>query len=465
VTAHPRPGSAGNETAKNETTAERGDTPYGPLGSVDVPGAREAVVGTDRVAYVAAKDGFAAVDVADPASPAVLSERRDIETDSNNSLEGIWEVQVQRDRLVVAGPAHGSDGPSGFALFDVSDPTRPEQVAFHETDYHIHNAAIDGDMVALTGSGLPDGPLVLVDVSDDPVEVGRWSPVEYDKRWADVPPGLRSLHDVTLQDGLAYLLYWEAGTWLLDISDPAEPAVQSQIGGQPPETLRGLSNREAGLQVQIPPGNHHYATVSDDGSLLAIGIEAWATRDQTGAVGEAGEVVGGPGGIDLWDVRDVTAPEHRAHIAPPPSDDQTTSGQFTTAHNCDLDGDRLYASWYYGGVSVHDVSDPADPAELARWRDSAETAFWAAQATDDAFVASSASLTDFDSALDETREALYTFPDRPGTQAGGTSTDDSGDETAGEAAGASGHGFGLASALAALGGGYLLARGQGEADQ
>jgi hypothetical protein len=160
-------------------------------------------------------------------------------------------------------------------------------------------------------------------------------------------------------------------------------------------------------------------------------------------------------------VGDETAPERRAHIAPPPSDDQTTSGQFTTAHNCDLDGDRLYVSWYYGGVSVHDVSDPADPAELARWRNSAETAFWTAQATDDAFIASSASLTDFDAALAETREALYTFPDRAGTQPSGAPSDGSAEETAGETANASGHGFGLASALAALGGGYLLARRQG----
>lgn len=464
VTAHPEP-DAGNDT-NNTTSGEYDETPYRPLGTVEVPGAREAVVDSG-VAYVATKTGFTAVDVADPGSPAVLSERREIETTSGQSLGGIWEVQVQRNRLVAAGPAHRADGPSGFALFDVSDPSRPVQEAFYETDFHIHNAAIDGDTVGLTGSGLPDTPLVLVDVSTDtdPTEVGRWSPVEHDQRWEAVSPGLRPLHDVTLRDGVAYLLYWDAGTWALDVSDPGEPVVRSRIGGRSPETLRGLSTGESGLQRRIPPGNHHYGAVSDDGSLLAVGAEAWATTDTTGAVGETGEVVGGPGGIDLWDVRDLTAPDHRARIAPPPSDDQTTSGEFTTAHNCDIDGDRLYASWYYGGVSVHDVSDPADPVELARWRDSTEAAFWTAQATDDAFVASSASLTDFDPRLDETREALYTFPDRPGTQVGETPADGAGTETTDETASASGHGFGLAGALAALGGGYLLARRQSEQTQ
>lgn len=106
---------------------------------------------------------------------------------------------------------------------------------------------------------------------------------------------------------------------------------------------------------------------------------------------------------DLWDVTDPTSPEHRSYIAAPPSAKETTEGWFTTAHNLDIHDERLYTSWYYGGIAVHDI---ADPAPLARWWDPLETSFWTAQAAVPgySFLASSASLTDFDGDLHETRE-------------------------------------------------------------
>jgi hypothetical protein len=456
--AHPEHGGDADPNESDSDVPAASDSPYGPLGSVDVPGAREAVVGErGEVAYVATMDGFAAVDVSDPADPAVLAACREIDTDERQSLEGIWDLRVQGDRLAVVGPADRSRGPRGVALFDVSEPADPAQVAFHPTEFAIHNADFAGDTVALTGTGLPESPLVLVDVADDdPVEVARWSPVDHDEAWAGVDRSLRPLHDIHLHDGLASLVYWDAGTWLVEVSDPTAPVVRSRIGTRSPADLRALSADQRRIEPQIPPGNHHYSQIGDGGDLLAVGAEAWATETRDG------NRVGGPGGIDLYDISDPTAPTHRGHIAPPASPDQTIDGRFTTAHNFDIDGGRLYASWYFGGISIHDVTDPAEPEELARWRDR-ETAFWTAQLADGAVVASSARLTDFDPDLPATRAALYTFPDRPGTQqnppalSGGQNTPNESSDSSGQADG-DGPGFGLVGALAALGGGYLLAR-------
>ena len=390
---------------------------YGPLGSVTVEGAREAVVDGD-VAYVAAGDGFAVVDIADPTEPELLAEQRAVETDTDQRLVGIWDVWPWEDSLAVVGPAmYSPESPSGIALFDVSDPSDPKQVSFYPTQDAIHNTHFEDGVVYLTSRDRGRS-VVMVDFSDDdPEEVGRWSPLEVDERWAEVEPSLRTLHDVYVQDGTAYLPYWDAGTWMVDVSDPEDPGALGRVGDYTLEELLAVSREESFLVARTPRGADHYATVNNDGSLLLVGGETWAIDDRTGVVGEAGRRVGGASGVDLYDVSDPTSPERLSTIEPPASFDQTTSGWFTTSHNADFRGDRLYTSWYFGGVAVHDVSDPAAPSELARWQEPRETSFWTTQAADGFYVGSSVDLSATFSVPNSSRAALYTFPDEPGSQA------------------------------------------------
>jgi len=422
---------------------------FGPLGSVEISGATDCTV-QDEFAYVAADDGFAIVDISAPESPTVVAEKRGIETGTGRPLLDILDCWVWADRLVVGGPGNPNrDSAHGFALYDVADPTAPERLSFYETDHYIHNLFIDDGIVHLTGSGAPGNPLVMVDVTgSEPEEVGRWSLEEYDEGYEELHPASRSLHDVTVQDGIAYIPCWDAGTWIVDVSDPATPTALASITEYGLTDLQEFSNSEAIRQSFLPPGNAHYTMINEDGSLLAVGQEAW---ELDGA--------GGPGGIDLYDVSTKTEPRHLSRIDPPPGEDQTRSGQFTSAHNFDFARDRLYSSWYYGGVRVHDISDPANPVEIGRWRDSAETSFWTAEAAGEGFVATSA---DVSKILREdppaVREALYIFSDpseaavdQSGTQDGnGSETPDSSD--------GSGPGFGLPAALGGLVGGYYLTR-------
>ena len=404
-------GAAGNSTGQDSSEG------YGPLGSVTVEGAREAVVDGD-VAYVAAGDGFAVVDIGDPAEPELLAERRAIETDTDQRLTGIWDVWPWEDRLAVAGPAaYSPELPSGVALFDVNNPADPKQVTFYPTRDAIHNTHFEDGVVYLTGRDRGRS-VVMVDFSDDdPEEVGRWSPLEVDDRWAEVEPSLRTLHDVYVQSGTAYLPYWDAGTWIVDVSDPGEASALGHVGDYALEELLAIDREESFLVARTPRGADHYATVNNDGSLLLVGGETWSIDDEGGVVGEAGRRVGGASGVDLYDVSDPTSPERLSTIEPPASYDQTTGGWFTTSHNADFRGDRLYTSWYFGGVAVHDVSDPAAPEELARWQRPRETSFWTAQAADGFYVGSSTNLRATFGGPNETREALYTFPDEAGSQA------------------------------------------------
>jgi MYXO-CTERM domain-containing protein len=381
-----------------------GAEPYARLGRVHVDGAAEAVVGDGgTTAYVAADDGFATVDVSDPTSPTVLAERRELLADRENGpMGGIKDVKVDGDRLLVVGPANSDDSVfNGAALFDVSDPADPQLLRSHRTPNSVHNGFLDGEVAYLT-AGKGGQKLAVVDVSADGAgQLTTWDPTDHDDAWTNVSVGQRTVHDVFVQGDRAYLATWNAGTFVLDVSDPADPTYLARVSDYTRDEVADLGR----LDRFVPPGNHHYARVSEDGSLLAVGREAW---DLSG-------YDGGPGGITLYDLSTPSEPTELATVDPVRARDETIrSGIWTTSHNFDLVGDRLYSSWYQAGVKIHDVSDPSNPELLAWWRNPEETVFWTAQrAAGDALVASSHAIGNGP----DWYEGLYTFPDRAGEQA------------------------------------------------
>ncbi|RXK46321.1 LVIVD repeat-containing protein [Halorientalis pallida] len=437
-------------------------SPFEPLGTLELPGLAEAVVGADgTTAYAAVSDGFATVDLADPTAPTLLAERRDVLADREDGpLRNVWDVKLDGDTLAVVGPANPRrDAVQAAVFYDVRDPAAPERLGVHETRYPIHNCDLTDGVAYLTANTLGSVGLATVSAGADPQRLGGWALTDHDQRWADVRYSLANLHDVFVQDGLAYLAHWDAGTWIVDVSDPENPAFVSRVRGRPVEDLREYGRRAAQREGLRRPGNDHYVAVNDSGDLLGIGVEAWGSA--------------GPGGIVLYDVSDTVNPARLARIDPPPVPDGENAsyrtGVWTTAHNFAFDGDRLYTSWYQGGVKVFDVSDPADPTEVAAWRDTDDACFWTACPAGDFLVAPS---VDQPPGVDVT-ERLYTFPD-PGsglTPEDGSGTERTEQPTAGATdtpsgtgtattTGASGPGFGVLAGLAGLGlGAWRYGRG------
>ncbi|MFC7204679.1 hypothetical protein ACFQJC_14260 [Haloferax namakaokahaiae] len=388
--------------------------PFEPLGSVAIDGAKEAVVSADgQTAYVAATTGYAVVDVSTPDRPEVLADRRDLLSDREDGpLRGIYDVKLDGETLVVVGPANPLPGaPSGVLVVDVSDPASPTELDFYETDFPIHNCFAADGRVYLTANDGEGNPLVVLDIASGD-ELGRWSLVSEDDRWADVRTSLWAIHDVWVRDGVAYIAHWDAGTWIVDVSDPANPAVITAIEPGDPTALADRSRTGLIRAGRTPPGNHHYVATNDDATLLGIGVESWAYEIEN--EDDTTELVGGPSGVSLWDISTPSDPTKLSTIDPPQSPEPTYGGVWTTAHNFDFHDGRLYTSWYRGGVKRHDITDPSDPVELAWWRDPETASFWTAQyafpfADEGVFVASSWGVGDEDG-------ALYTFPDHTGEQ-------------------------------------------------
>lgn len=381
---------------------------YEPIGYVDVPNATEAVVGPDaEVAYVATQIGFAIVDIADPASPSIVETRTDLLADQEGGpLSEILDVAVHGEKLLVVGPGNDHEEPSleGVLLYDVSDPRAPERIEFYETEFPIHNSFLSESHAYLVNSS----QLVILELDDGASEVGRWQPSDDVPAWAEVHPLLRFAHDVFVRDGLAFVVEWDAGTFIVDVSDPSDPRAVTRVGGRSLETLRSIPDDEVVNHSLSMPGNHHTSMVNEDGSLLVVNKEAWETS-------LTAELDLDPlGEVELWDVSDVEAPSKLATIEAPNSRDPRKAEINTTPHNFDIRGERLYSSWYDGGVKIHDISDPTAPELLAWWRAPERWSFWTAQyATEEFFVSSSHSRGRYNAG----KGAVVLFPNEPGQQA------------------------------------------------
>lgn len=380
---------------------------YEPLGSAPVSDATEAVVGPEaETAYVAIQDGFAIVDISTPESPTVVERRTGLLAEHEGGpIQEILDVKVADNRLLVAGPANHQDDPSleGFLLYDVSNPHAPERIAFYETGFPIHNAFLTDEYAYLVDSSR----VIVIELAGTPQEVGTWQPRDADPDWADVHPLIRFAHDLYVQDDRAYVVEWDAGTFVLDVSDPENPVAISRIGGRTPEALTSISEDDVLNHSLGMPGNHHTVMVNEDASLLVLNKEAWKTE-----LTER-EGVAPLGKVELWDISDERAPEKYATIDAPPSRAPTKAEINTTPHNFDIVDDRLYTSWYDGGVKIHDISDPETPELLAWWRAPEQWTFWTAQyATDEFFIASSHTRGQYNRG----KGAVVTFPNRPGEQ-------------------------------------------------
>lgn len=338
------------------------------------PGTQEVDIQGDW-AYTATPTRIATVDLSDPTAPLLGGTALGHGTENK-------DVKVDGD---IAGLANDGD-PPGVTFFDVSDPANPVETAFYEAASGVHNLFIDGDHAYLCiNDDFAHSRMVVVDVSDpaNPVSLegeergsgGAWMLRDAHEDMADA--GINPIHDIWVQNGLAYMCFWDAGVVVADVTDPANPTAVAHFGaasdaGVKPSNTVELYKRYLGGHET----NAHYVQPTPDGNYTFVGAETFP--------GPFEDVVvpGDHGGIRVFDTSHVStdsAPtnpyeEHVAYIpAPEPLDDA-----LQTSHNFDVAESKLFTSWYQGGVRAFDISEPTVPQELAAFAPEG-TAYWGAR--------------------------------------------------------------------------------------
>ncbi len=272
----------------------------------------EGVDGRDY-AYVGTfmYDWMKAWDVTDPSAPVLTDS---VQLDARR----INDVKIHAgNRIGILTREGASDRRNGIVVLDLSDPAHPQILSEYKRTVPggVHNVWIEGDLVYAVHNGTSD--IHIIDISDpaNPDEVGRWGLPESDRK---------SLHDVIVQDGYAYLSYWDDGAVMLDVGagthggTPTEPAFVSRYS--------------------YPIGNTHTAWRS--GRYLFVGDEIFPD------VWDADQPIEARGYVHVLDMQDPENPVEVARYEVPEAG----------AHNIWVEGDRLYVGYYQAGLRVVDIS-------------------------------------------------------------------------------------------------------------
>jgi len=343
------------------------------IGHVRPPGDYSAdVEAFKRVAYLSSHrgrescgaEGVRAYSLANPRAPRLLS--------AFGHIPGTWTEKtivrsIRTDAYTGDLAAVSVQGCQladwrGFALFDVSRPARPVELARVHLDprgsHEIWLTQARGRALVFTASlrsealDSPDGTAPgrpdfrIWDVSDprNPVQVGSWG------AWKELRlqpfPDIRRPLDGNLTHSVvtnaagtrAYLSYWDLGTVILDVSDPARPLYLGRTG---------------------PNDNAHSAWLGRNGLLIE-------THERSG------------GTPTLYDASTPAAPRRLAELRLTSrllSAGHRNGGMSVvnglsladSVHDPKVVGTTAYFSWYSQGVVAADVANPAKARLLARY--------------------------------------------------------------------------------------------------
>ena len=296
------------------------------------PGGKYAYLGTGS-----GGDRMYAIDISDPSNPVV--------TDSIvANTRRVNDVMSTPDgRFLVFTREGAADRRNGIVIASLEDPAHPKPIAeFTEgVTAGVHSAFIysdprHGTHVYLTNDGTNAMHVINIDDPYHPKEVAQYR--------SPSPNSGGSLHDIDVQDGLAYLSYWNDNLVILDVGNgmrggsPSKPVLVSQYRYDLNEMYRDV---ESSAGPGFIRGTH---TAWRHKNYVFIADEVFPARPVTGAKdAAAGRAYGN---LQVIDVSDIDNPKAVAHYKP----------DFGGVHNIWVAGDTLYMGAYNGGFRVFDVS-------------------------------------------------------------------------------------------------------------
>ena len=279
-------------------------------------------------------DRVYAIDLSNPAAPvitdSVLVDARAI-NDIMTTEDGKYGVLTREN---------ASTRKNGIVILSFEDPAHPRPIAdFTETvTGGVHSTFVYRGYVYLTDDAT--GSLRVVDIRDPykPRQVARWQ--------TRPDEAGNVLHDVDVQDGLAYLSYWNQGLIILDVGNgikggsPENPQLVSQYKYDLNSLYREVESVGGPGFIR---GTH---TAWRAGKYVFVGDEVFSARPQRT---DGGGVVGlgrAYGRLHVIDVSDISQPKEVAYYEPKEGG----------SHNVWVAGDTLYLGDYQGGLRVLDIS-------------------------------------------------------------------------------------------------------------
>jgi hypothetical protein len=279
-------------------------------------------------------DRVYAIDLSNRAAP-VITDSVVVDARAVNDL-----MTTEDGKFGVMTREGASNRKNGIVVLSFEDPAHPKPIAeFTETvTGGVHSTFVYRGHVYLTDDAT--GSMRVIDLRDPyhPTQVARWQTPRSEAG--------RMLHDIAVQDGLAYLSYWNDGLVVLDVGNGVK-------GGSPekPELVMqykyDLNTLYRDVEAVGGPGfirGTHTAWRA--GRYVFVGDEVFSAKPRPT---DGGGVVGlgrAFGRLHVVDVSDFSAPREVAWYEPKDGG----------SHNVWVAGDTLYMGDYQGGLRVLDIS-------------------------------------------------------------------------------------------------------------
>jgi hypothetical protein len=293
-----------------------------------------------EVAYLGSGSGgdrLYVIDIRDPEKPVVVDSMM-------ADTRRVNDVMTTPDgRVLVHTRENASSRQNGIVIATLEDPMHPKKVAefTNGVTAGVHSAFIYqqpqyGTHVYLTNNGT--NTMHVVDISDpaNPREVGRWR--------SPSPDAGGSLHDIDIQDGLAYLSYWNDNLIVLDVGNgvkggsPSNPQFVMQYKYDLNEMYRNVAIDGGPGFIR---GTH---TAWRNGDYVFIADEVFQSEPQVGT--KDASATRAYGNLQVIDVSDWEHPRPVAWYSP----------EDGGVHNIWIENDILYMGAYTSGFRVFDIS-------------------------------------------------------------------------------------------------------------
>ncbi len=276
------------------------------------------VVNEHEIAVIGSTMGTHFIDVTDPANPVEIA-------DAFVQGAAFGPQLVHRDfhdyrgfLYVVADEGNNST----LQIVDIRNLPESTTVVSDNNDLLSlsHNVFVDSTQARLYACGVnrttDRDAMSMYDISDpaNPVELGIYNNIGN----VEIP----YVHDIFVRDHIAYLNSGNDGFFVIDFTDPDDPILLGTMD----DYVQAGYNHSGWLDHK-----GHYYFLADENHGLELKV------------------------VDVCETEDIEVVQTFG----------TNSGiNSSIPHNVLIDCNILYASWYYEGVQVFDISDPTNPVRI-----------------------------------------------------------------------------------------------------
>jgi hypothetical protein len=271
-------------------------------------------------------------DISDPANMVIIDT---IKVDART----VNDVKISEDgRVGVISREGASNRKNGLVILDVSDPFNVLIITEYNDNLTggVHNVFIYEDHIYALSAGTRYD---IINISDpaNPFRVGSY---ELDT------PG-HSIHDVWVENGIAYSSNWSDGVHVVDvggIKQDERSREKSQFNPFLAAAGQGSPGNPVKLGNKTDPNGHNHAAFpfqsESTNKFFIITGDEWA-RSVPGSEERIYQ-----GGFHFIDFTDIKNPVESAIYQVPE----------VGSHNHWVEGDTLFAGYYYGGIRILDIS-------------------------------------------------------------------------------------------------------------